>query len=121
MREHIVPGTSIRVPFLALAAAITFLPATPTSAAGDFNSVVRAVLNHQTSGQLAEMDSARRAKMTDCVIQALQPLPEGFKRKIVEGKTLEEQQHAFGEVVQDNHAKWKQNIAKACSDIATAE
>jgi len=95
--------------------------AAPATAAGNFNSVVRAVLNNQTSGQLAEMDSATRAKMTDCVVQALQPLPDGLKRKIAEGKNLAEQQHAFGEVVQADHAKWKQNIAKACSEIATAQ
>jgi hypothetical protein len=93
----------------------------PATAAGNFNTIVRAILNHQTTGQLAEMDSAKRAKMTDCVIEALQPLPEGFKRKILEGKSLAEQEHAFGVVVNDNHAKWKQNIAKACSEIATAD
>jgi len=119
-REPYVKTTPHRIGFLGVIAAGFLSCAAPAAAAGDFNSVVRAVLDNQKSGQLAEMDSATRAKMTDCVIQALQPLPDGFKRKITDGKTLAEQQHAFGEVVQADHAKWKQNIAKACSDIATA-
>jgi hypothetical protein len=48
----------------------------------------------------------------------LSGLPNGRKRYIVEGSTLDEQQDRFGEVVEADRAKWKQAIAKACSSIA---
>jgi hypothetical protein len=89
------------------------------AAAADFPNVVRAILDRQTDGPLAKMDADRRARMTDCVIETLAALPSGLQRKIVEGKDIEEQEHLFGQVVDENHAKWRQNIAKACGQIAT--
>lgn len=112
--------TSYRIGLLGIATAAFLAPVAPSTAA-DFNSVVKAILDSRTDGPLAEMDANKRAKMTTCVIEALQPLPSGSKKKIVEGKNLSEQAHAFGLVVDADHAKWRQNIAKACSEIATAD
>ena len=83
-----------------------------------FPQVVRAVLDAQTDGRLAKMGRDQRARMTDCVIATLAGLPGGKKRYIVEGASLDEQQDRFGEVVQEDRAKWKQKIATACSKIA---
>jgi len=96
------------------------LSAAPAAAA-DFPTVVRAILDHQSDGPLAEMDSERRGRMTDCVIDTLAALPSGLKRQIVEGKDLEEQEHSFGRVVDADRAKWRQNIARACGHIATGD
>jgi len=97
------------------------LSAGPAAAATDFASVVRAILDHQTDGPLTEMKPNQRARMTDCVIDTLSALPSGAKRKIVSGRNIEEQEHLFGQVVDENHAKWRQTIAKACGQIATEE
>ena len=110
-----------RITCLSLAAGALVLLAAPATAATDFNSVVKAILDSRTDGPLAEMDASKRSKMTACVVQALQPLPSGYKKRIVAGKTLGEQAHIFGQVVDENHAKWRQNIAKACSEIATED
>jgi hypothetical protein len=80
--------------------------------------VVKAVLDGQTDGRLASMDAGQRAEMTSCVIAALAGLPNGKKRYIAEGANFAEQQHRFGEVVQENRAQWKQKIASACGSIA---
>jgi hypothetical protein len=86
--------------------------------AADFSTVVRAILNHQTDGPLAEMERDMRSRMTDCVVETLAALPSGLKRKITEGATLEDQEHAFGQVVDADHAKWRQTIARECGHIA---
>ena len=96
------------------------LVATPAFA-DDFPTVVRAILDRQTDGPLTEMDAGKRAKMTDCVVDTLGALPSGLQKKIVEAGGIEEQEHAFGQVVDADHAKWRQNIAKACGEIATAD
>ncbi len=93
---------------------------TPASA-DDFPTVVRSILNHQTDGPLAQMEPDRRSRMTSCVVEALGALPSGLKRKIVEAGDFDAQEHAFGQVVDADHAKWRKNIAAACADIATEE
>ena len=98
---------------------LTSLLLAAPAAAADFPSVVRAILDSQTDGPLTEMDASKRAEMTDCVIQTLSALPEGLQREIVEGKDLEEQEHAFGRVVDADHAKWRQTIARECGHIAS--
>jgi hypothetical protein len=90
----------------------------PPAAAASFPAVVRAILDAQTDGRLAKMGGDRRARMTDCVIASLAGLPGGKKRFIVEGVSLDEQGDRFGEVVQEDRAKWKQHIAQSCSRIA---
>ena len=102
---------------LVATAALAIGAATGASAAS-FPQVVRAVLDAQTDGRLANMGPDQRARMTDCVIATLAGLPGGKKRYIVEGASLDEQQDRFGEVVQEDRAKWKQKIATACSKIA---
>ena len=92
--------------------------AAPDALAASFPAVVRAVLDSQTDGRLAKMGPEQRGRMTDCVIATLAGLPSGKKRYIVEGASLDEQQDRFGEVVQEDRAKWKQKIAHACSKIA---
>ncbi len=86
--------------------------------AADFPTVVRAILNSQTEGRLAQMGTNQRTAMTNCVIATLNGLPSGKKRLIVEGANLDEQEHRFGQVVMENHAEWKQKIARACASIA---
>jgi hypothetical protein len=103
------------VPTLALAPLFFGAPAH----AQDFPTVVRAILDSQTDGPLAEMEADRRGRMTDCVIQTLGALPSGLQRKIVEAGDLNAQEHEFGRVVDENHAKWRQTIAKKCAHIAT--
>ena len=95
--------------------------AAPTASAASFPAVVRAVLNSQTDGRLASMGPDQRLRMTDCVIATLAGLPGGKKRYVVEGASLDEQQDRFGEVVQEDRAKWKQKIAAACSKIAVEQ
>jgi hypothetical protein len=119
--EPTVPTISKRITCLSLTAGALLAFAPPTPAAASFNSVVKAILDSRTDGPLAEMDANKRSKMTACVIEALQPLPSGSKKKIVAGKNLSEQARIFGQVVDENHAKWRQNIAKACSEIATED
>jgi hypothetical protein len=93
------------------------LAATEAQAAG-FPEVVRAVLDSQTTGRLAGMAGDQRQEMTNCVIASLSGLPNGKKRYVVEGADLDEQEHRFGEVVQENRAEWKKKIAAACGRIA---
>ena len=106
-----------RSSIMALVAALP-LAGAPEAQAASFPTVVRQVLDSQTDGRLARMGPDQRSRMTDCVISALSGLPNGRKRYIVEGSTLDEQQDRFGEVVEADRAKWKQAIAKACSSIA---
>ena len=94
------------------------LGAAPEASAASFPQVVRAVLDAQTDGRLAKMGRDQRSRMTDCVIATLAGLPGGKKRYITEGASLDEQQDRFGEVVQEDRAKWKQKIATASSKIA---
>ena len=101
-----------------LATGAVVIGAAPEALAASFPAVVRAVLDSQTDGRLAKMGRDQRARMTDCVIATLAGLPGGKKRYIVEGASLDEQQDRFGEVVQEDRAKWKQKIATACSKIA---
>lgn len=98
----------------------SMLMATP-AVADSFPTVVRAILDRQTDGPLTEMDATKRAKMTDCVVDTLGALPSGLQKKIVEAGGIEDQEHAFGQVVDADHAKWRQTIAKACGEIATAD
>jgi hypothetical protein len=109
-----LPRTHFSTPTVVVA---LLLSATPAICAS-FPQVVRAVLDSQTDGRLASMRPDQRARMTDCVIATLAGLPGGKKRYIVEGASLDEQQDRFGEVVQEERAKWKQKIATACSKIA---
>ena len=96
----------------------SILLVTPAAAA-DFPTVVRSILDHQTDGPLTEMDADKRAEMTDCVIQTLSDVPDGLQRKVVEGKDVEEQEHLFGQVMDADHAKWRQTVAKECGHIAS--
>ena len=98
--------------------ALLAMGAAPAASAASFPTVVRSVLDGQTTGRLAQMDTDQRGQMTDCVIASLAGLPAGKKRYIVEGASPDEQEHRFGEVVQEDRAKWKQKIASACGKIA---
>lgn len=109
-----MPGIRFSVAALFVALAVIASPA----GAASFPATVRAILDAQTDGRLAKMSADRRARMTDCVIASLVGLPEGKKRFIVEGASLAEQEDRFGDVVQEDRAKWKQHIAKSCSRIA---
>jgi hypothetical protein len=110
-----LPRIRLSIRTVVLASLLLAVPA----AAADFPTVVRAILDHQSDGPLTEMDADKRARMTDCVVETLAALPSGLQKKIVEGKDLEEQEHLFGQVVDENHAKWRQTIAQKCGHIAT--
>jgi hypothetical protein len=101
--------------------ALLAIGAAPAAWAAGFPTVVRAVLDGQTTGRLATMDRDQRAEMTNCVIATLAALPAGKKRYITEGASPDEQEHRFGEVVQEDRAKWKQKIASACGKIALSK
>jgi hypothetical protein len=115
-----VPNILNRLVFRSAVFGAILISAAPSLAA-DFPTVVRNILNNQTDGPLSEMDADKRGRMTDCVVETLGALPSGLQRKIVEGKDLEEQEHLFGQVVDADHAKWRQTIAKSCAEIATAD
>jgi hypothetical protein len=117
-REQHVLTMTFRQAVRNLAVVAMLLPAAPALAA-DFPTVIKNILDHQSDGPLTEMEPDKRAKMTDCVIQTLSALPSGLQRKIVDAGGLEEQEHAFGQVVDADHAKWRQTIAKECGHIAT--
>lgn len=104
----------------AFAALAALLAAGVPASAADFPTVVREILAKQTTGPLTEMSPAKRSAMTDCVVQTLGALPNGKKRLITEGADFETREHAFGKVVDENHAEWRKKIAKACSEIAVA-
>ncbi len=99
-------------------AASTAFAAGAAAASSDFPTIVRHILESQTTGPLADMSASKRSAMIDCVVGALQPLPKGKKRYIVEGGDFDEQERRFGLMVYDNHAEWEQNIAGACAGIA---
>ena len=103
---------------LGVVAAALLLSAGPASAA-DFPTVVRSILDRQTDGPLSEMEPDRRLKMTDCVIQTLGGLPSGLQSRVVDAGDIDAQEDEFGKVVDENHAKWRQTIAKTCGHIAT--
>jgi len=88
------------------------------AAAADFPTVVENILRSQTSGPMAKMDEPKKAAMIACVKQSLFGLPNGQKRQIAAGATLDAQEKLFGQVVMADHAKWKQQIAHDCASIA---
>ena len=102
---------------LGIVAAALLLSSAPASA--DFPTVVRSILDRQTDGPLSEMEPDRRSKMTDCVIQTLGALPSGLQKRVVDAGDIDAQEDEFGKVVDENHAKWRQTIAKTCGHIAT--
>ena len=111
-----MPG--IRFSTKAVVLASLAIGAASAASAASFPAVVRAVLDAQTDGRLAGMPAGQRAEMTDCVIATLAGLPGGKKRYVAEGASLDEQTDRFGEVVQEDRAKWKQKIAAVCGKIA---
>jgi hypothetical protein len=64
------------------------------------------------------MEEDHKAALIDCVNMVLEGLPNGKKRYVLQGETFEERERRFGEVVQENRAEWKQNIARACASVA---
>ena len=100
------------------AAALILLVAATPAAAASFPVVVRAILNAQSDGRIANMGPDQKARMIECVISALSGVPNGQKRLVAEGATLDEQTDRFGDLVNADRAKWKQAIAKACASIA---
>lgn len=105
-------------PTIVLTAYAALLAGAEPVAAADFPTVVEEILDNQTDGPLAKMNTAKRRAMTDCVVAALEPLAKGKKRYIVEGADFDEREHRFGKVVYENHAEWQKKIADACAQIA---
>ncbi len=105
-------------PTILLTAYAALLAGAEPAAAADFPTVVEEILDNQTDGPLARMAPAKRRAMTSCVVAALEPLASGKKRFVLEGSDFEEREHRFGRVVDENHAEWRQKIARACSQIA---
>lgn len=103
----------------AIALAVLGLFQVPTaSLAADFPTVVEEILRSQTEGLISELEEEAKSALIACVKKVLEGLPNGQKRYVVQGETFEERERRFGKVVQDNHAEWKQNIARGCASVA---
>lgn len=92
-------------------------PASAQSVA-DFPGVVAEILESQKEGQISEMAPPRKQQMIKCVNGALAGMPNGRKRYVLQGTTLDEREKRFGTVLYENHAQWVQEIAHKCAGIA---
>lgn len=105
--------------FAAAGAGLFMLCSLGPASAADFATVVRSILDSQTDGPLAEMDSDKRSRMTDCVVETLlSKVPAGRQRHIVGGADFDEQEHRFGQLMDENHAKLRGTLAQTCGNIA---
>lgn len=102
----------------AAVAAAAFNVVPTIAVAAEFPAVVAEILHGQKTGRISEMGQEQKRAMIDCVNTVLAKLPNGKKRYVMQGANFEDREHRFGEVVQENHAEWKQKIARGCSSIA---
>lgn len=100
-----------------LALCVGAAPASAQSVA-DFPEVVTEILESQKTGRISEMGPAQKQEMINCVNGALSGMPNGRKRYILAGDTLDEREKRFGTVLYENHAQWVQAISHKCADIA---
>ena len=107
----------VRTSIFGVAIAVCGVLATAAYGA-DFPTVVANILNSQTDGRIASLDPATKQRMVTCVNGVLTGLPNGKKRFVLEGATLDDQENRFGKVVKENRAEWEQKIAKDCGKIA---
>jgi hypothetical protein len=100
---------------LALAVAGT---AAPASAGPSFPAAVEQILLNQDSGPVSRLSDAKKRELIACVNEVLAELPNGRKRFVTEATSYDELEDRFGTVVMENHAEWKQRIARGCAHIA---
>jgi hypothetical protein len=89
-----------------------------TAAAGpDFPAAVEQVLMRQQEGPLSRLSEDKKLELIACVNDVLAQLPNGRKRYVIEAASYDELEDRFGQVVMENHAEWKQKIARGCAHI----
>jgi hypothetical protein len=91
--------------------------ATPASAGSSFPAAVGEILRSQSTGPVSQLPAAKKEALIVCVNQVLAALPNGKKRYVVEAATFDEREDRFGRIVMENHAEWKQRIARGCAHI----
>jgi hypothetical protein len=91
--------------------------ATPVQAGGSFPAVVEQILMGQTEGLVSTLPMDKKRKLVACVNKVLTDMPNGMKRYVLAATNYNEAEQRFGKVVMQNHAEWKQAIARGCSHI----
>lgn len=91
--------------------------ATPVQAGASFPAVVEKILMGQTEGLVSTLPMDKKRELITCVNQVLVDMPNGMKRYVTSATSYNEQEQRFGKVVMENHAEWKQAIARGCSHI----
>lgn len=90
---------------------------TPVNASGGFEAAVETILMSQTEGRVSTLPADKKRELVACVNQVLAEMPNGMKRFVLEAASFDEMEHRFGQVVMQNHAEWKQAIARGCAHI----
>lgn len=91
--------------------------AMPAQAGGSFPVVVEQILMGQTEGLVSTLPMDKKRKLVACVNNVLAGMPNGMKRYVLAATNYREREQRFGKVVMENHAEWKQAIARGCSHI----
>ncbi len=102
---------------LCVVAAVAIGAASPATAGVTFPTAVSQILRHQETGPVSRLPAAKKDALIVCVNQVLADLPNGKKRYVIEATSFDELENRFGKVVMENHAEWKQKIAKGCAHI----
>jgi hypothetical protein len=90
----------------------------PAAAGANFSAAVERILMSQDQGPVSKLPTDRKRQLISCVNQVLAELPNGKKRFVIEAASYDELQSRFGQVVNENHAEWKQRIARGCAHLA---
>lgn len=95
-----------------------FTQAAAEAQSSKFSQVVEDILRHQTDGPISEMEGEKKQAMIDCVNGVLADLSDLNKNYILKGSSYEEREHRFGEVLNRNDQRWRDNITAACAGVA---
>ncbi len=102
---------------LGILAAVAIGAVSPAAAGVSFPAAVGQILRHQQSGPVSRLPADKKNALIVCVNEVLADLPNGKKRYVVAATSFDEIEARFGKVVTENHAEWKQKIAKGCAHI----
>lgn len=91
--------------------------ASSAAAGSSFPAAVEQILRHQQEGIVSRLPADKKKALISCVNQVLADLPKGKQRFVIEATSFDELQVRFGKVVMENHAEWKQRIARGCAHI----
>ncbi len=89
----------------------------PAAAGTSFPAAVEQILKHQQKGLVGKLSDQKKHELIVCVNQVLAELPNGRKRYVIQAANFDELEYRFGKVVMENHAEWKQKIARGCAHI----